>query len=61
MDPNDVAAQKHWDAISSQQMLVGMTDDPDQFREQPLTGIFKHAWRERFGHGGSMDYESVKF
>jgi hypothetical protein len=46
-------------------MLVGMTDDPNQFRgEQPLTGIFRHAQRElersRRGDGG-MNYDTVPF
>jgi len=41
-------------------MMCGLTDDPGQFREPPLSGIFRQAWRERFGHG-SMDYESVPF
>jgi hypothetical protein len=46
MDANDVAAQKHWDAVASQSLLCGMTDDPGQFREPPLSGIFRHAQRE---------------
>lgn len=41
-----------------------MSDDPEQFREPPLTGIFWHAQRElersRRGDGGT-DYLSIPF
>jgi hypothetical protein len=32
----------------AQQTLIGLTDNPGQFREPPLPGIFRQAWRERF-------------
>jgi hypothetical protein len=35
----------------AQQTLIGLTDNPGQFREPPLSGIFRQAWREHFGHG----------
>jgi hypothetical protein len=64
MDANDAATQKHWDAVAIQQAMCGLSDDPDQFREPPLSGIFRHAQRElersRRGDGG-MDYMSLKF
>ena len=38
----------------AQQTLIGLTDNPRQFREPPLSGIFRQAWRERFGHSDGM-------
>lgn len=38
----------------AQQTLIGLTDNPRQFREPPLSGIFQ-AWRERFGHSDGMN------
>jgi hypothetical protein len=38
----------------AQQTLIGLTDNPGQFREPPLSGIFRQAWRERFGHSDGM-------
>jgi hypothetical protein len=64
MDANDVAAQKHWDAMATQQMMCGLSDDPDQFRERPLSGILRHAqreWERSRGGDGGMDYLSVPF
>jgi hypothetical protein len=39
----------------AQQTLIGLTDNPGQFREPPLSGIFRQAWRERFGHSDEMN------
>jgi hypothetical protein len=39
----------------------GKGDNPGQFREPPLSGIFRHAWRERFGHRDPVDYMHVPF
>jgi hypothetical protein len=56
--------QKHWDAVASQQMMCGLSDNPAQFREPPLSGIFRHAQRElersRGGDGG-LAYMDVPF
>jgi hypothetical protein len=45
--------------------MCGLSDDPAQFREPPLSGIFAHARREweRFQRGddGSKDYQSILF
>jgi hypothetical protein len=61
MDANDVAAQQHSATLAAQMMLCGLSDDPMQFRDPPLTGIFRQAWNERFGHGGGIDYLHVPF
>jgi hypothetical protein len=40
MDANDGAAQKHWDAVASQQMMCGLSDDLGRFRESQLSALF---------------------
>jgi hypothetical protein len=37
-------------AIAAQHTLIGMTDRPEQFREPPLSALFRQAWRERYGY-----------
>jgi hypothetical protein len=33
-----------WETMVAQQTLIGLTDNPGQFREPPLSGIFgRHA------------------
>jgi hypothetical protein len=44
-----------WETIVAQQTLIGLTDNPGQFREPPLSGIFRQAWRERFGDSDGMN------
>ena len=39
----------------AQQTLIGLTDNPGQFREPPLSGILRQAWRERFGDSDGMN------
>jgi hypothetical protein len=63
MDANDVAAQKHWDAVASQQMMCGLSDNPSQFREEPMSALFRQAereWRAQFGDE-PRDYFSMPF
>ena len=40
-----------WATIVVQQTLISLTDNPGQFREPPLSGIFRQAWRQHFRHG----------
>jgi hypothetical protein len=59
---NNEAGQEHWlETMATQQMLSGMSDNPRQFHEPPLSTIFRHAWRERFGHRDQVDYMQVPF
>jgi hypothetical protein len=44
-----------WEIIVAQQTLIGLTDNPGQFREPPLSGIFLQAWRQRFEHSDGMN------
>jgi hypothetical protein len=39
----------------AQQTLIGLTDNPGQFREPPLWGIVRQAWRERIEHSDGMN------
>jgi hypothetical protein len=50
MDIDDLAAQQQMGAIAAQHTLIGMTDRPEQFREPPLSALFRQAWRERYGY-----------
>jgi hypothetical protein len=61
MDPNDVAAQQQMGAIAAQRMMCGLSDRPEQFREPPLSALFRQAWNEPFGHGDGMSYMTVPF
>lgn len=61
MDANDVAAQQNFATLAAQMMMCGLSDDPMQFREPPLTGIFRQAWNERFGHDDGVSYMTVPF
>lgn len=38
----------------AQQTLIGLTDNLGQFRKPSLSGIFRQAWRARFGHSDGM-------
>lgn len=58
MDANDVAAQQQQQqmgAIAAQQMLIGMSDRPEQLREAPMSRLLRQAWNERYGHSGGLD------
>lgn len=57
MDANDVAAQQQMGAIAAQHTLIGMSDRPEQFREPPLSALFRQAWRERYGQRGRELYD----
>jgi hypothetical protein len=47
--------------LAAQQTTCGLTDNPRQFTEAPLVGIFRQAWRQRYGHRDGMDYPTVPF
>jgi hypothetical protein len=50
--------------LATHDMLAGLSDDPAQFREPPLLGIFRHAQRElerSRGWDGGMDYLHIPF
>ena len=61
MDANDVAAQRQMSAIAAQQTLIGMSDRPEQFREPPLSALFRQAWNERYGHSDGVSYLDIPF
>jgi hypothetical protein len=58
---NDAAEQQQAAALAAQMTLCGMSDNPGQFREPAMSAIFRHAWRERFGHRDPVDYMHVPF
>ena len=43
-----------WETMVAQQTLIGLTDNAGQFREPPLSGIFRQAWQERFEHSDGL-------
>lgn|GEM_PF-3092279 len=54
------AAQQHWlDTMATQQALAALSDDPGQFRRDPMSALLRQAWNERFGR--SDDYLNWKF
>jgi hypothetical protein len=61
MDIDDAAAQRQTAAIAAQHTLSGMSDNPRQFREPPLSALFRQAWNERHGHLDGMSYMTVPF
>jgi hypothetical protein len=63
MDDNGVAAQKHWEAVGSQQQMCGLNDNPGQFRESPLSALLRQAELQRRAQFGceSMDYSTILF
>jgi hypothetical protein len=61
MDTNDVAAQQQMGAIAAQAALCGLSDNPGQFREDPMSRLFRQAWRERYGYSDGMPYLDVPF
>lgn len=61
MDANDVAAQQQMGAIAAQVTLCGLSDEPDQFREAPLSALWRQAWNERYGHTKGLPYLDIPF
>jgi hypothetical protein len=61
MDIDDLAAQQQMGAIAAQVTLCGLSDNPDQFREAPMSRLFRQAWNERFGHSDGMEYLHIPF
>jgi hypothetical protein len=55
MDNDETAAQQNAAAIAAQVTMCGLSDRPGQFREDPMSALFRQAWRERFGHSDGMD------
>jgi hypothetical protein len=59
---HDAAQQPHLNAMATQYMLAGMSDNPRQFRgEDPMAALFKQCWREKYGHRDGMSYMTVPF
>lgn len=61
---DSAAAQQHWlKTILTQRALSELSDNPGQFREAPMSGIFRHARREweRSQRGDGLDYMTMPF
>lgn len=50
-----------WVALAAQQALIGLSDNPRQFHEPPLVGIFRHAARARPRDSDQMSYMTMPF
>ncbi|MGH6683972.1 MAG: hypothetical protein ACRECA_08655 [Pseudolabrys sp.] len=61
MDTNDFAAQRQMATIAAQQMMFGMSDDPQHFREEWFSKLFRQAWNARHGKSDGMSYMTVPF
>jgi hypothetical protein len=57
MDSSD----NFWNALVTQNTLIGLSDRPGLFREVPLSGIVKQAWRARSGQDDGIEYLKVPF
>ena len=61
MDPNDVAAQQQMGAIAAQRMMCGLSDNPGQFRRDPMLALMNQAQRARKGHADGLSYFEIPF
>jgi hypothetical protein len=58
---NDAAQQHRFETMAAQRTLMGMSDNPRQFHEPPMSRLFRQAWNECFGHGDGVDYLHCPF
>lgn len=61
MNIDDAAAQHAMGAIAAQVALCGLSDNPELFREAPMSALLRQAWRERYGHAFGISYLDVPF
>ena len=48
--------------IAAQQMMCGLSDNPMQYREPPLSAISQQCWDAKYGQGDSgPDYLQIPF
>ncbi|MBV8348449.1 MAG: hypothetical protein JOZ49_13210 [Mycolicibacterium sp.] len=50
--------------MAAQQLMCGVSDNPSQFREPPLSGILRHAqreWERSRGEDGMLDVMNTAF
>jgi len=56
------AAQQHrLDTLFTQRTLMALSDNPRQFREDPMAALLRQCGRARDGHDDGMNYMSVPF
>jgi hypothetical protein len=61
MDVDDPAAQHQMAAIAAQMTLCGMSDNPGQFRDDPMSALLRQAQRAREGDDDGISYLTVPF
>jgi hypothetical protein len=42
-------------------MMCGLSDDPGQFREAPMSRMFRQAWNERYRHSEGRNLMTCPF
>jgi hypothetical protein len=57
------ARQQHWfETMATQHVLAGMSDNPVQFRQDPMMALLNQAYRARSGQDDvQIPYLSVPF
>lgn len=61
MDHYTTAQQHELNTMMTQPMLCGLSGNPQQYREPPLVGPFRQAYRAWSGHGEPLNYDRVRF
>ena len=61
MDTNDAAAHQQSATLAAQYMMCGLSDRPEQFREPPLSALFRQAYQAASGHDAEISYLTVPF
>jgi hypothetical protein len=62
VDNDDAAQERHLDAaIASQRTLMGMSDHPGQFRQDPMMAMINQAHRAQSGEDEGMNYLTMPF
>jgi len=47
--------------MAAQQTMMGMSDQPGQFRPEPMLALMNQAWRARSGQDDGMNYQAIPF
>ncbi|SPM29953.1 hypothetical protein [Mycobacterium terramassiliense] len=56
------AAQKRWtEATAAQRLMIGMSDRPGQFRQDPMMALINQAHRATQSSHDGIDYMSTPF
>jgi hypothetical protein len=57
----DNPMQQQFATLATHHVLDGMSDQPAQFRQDPMTALLNQCHRARRGHDNGIDYMTVPF